>query len=385
MVLGDIADRKTAERVISSAGVARFGRIDTLHQQRRRIRRQAISTQYTQADYEAMLAVNLPGFFHITQLAIAEMEKRHSGHVVQITTSLIEHANSHVPSVLASLTKGGLSAATNTLAIEYAKSGIRVNAVAPGVIKTPMHPGRNTCAARQAAPAWPDGRDLGDCGRDPLSGIGRVRDGRDHPRGWRPKCGPLSRTSICLPASFVWGRHTIPQRQATTTSPVATGLRKASGRLGFSWRRTLAGIDWRKCCIPRRPIPRAGATAGCAVPTAASRSALSRPGALGHWHQPGAALRGRLVRVLRVGDGIRRAQHAKIALPANHAVDAELDLGPDGGAFSLAARLSVSLPGMERATAQRLIEATPPGSVLYSRATHGNVAIEMTLVLDQLA
>jgi len=87
-----------------------------------------------------MLAVNLAGFFHMTQLAIAEMEKRGSGHIVQITTSLIDHANSHVPSVLASLTKGGLDAATRSLAIEYAKRGIRVNAVAPGVIKTPMHP-----------------------------------------------------------------------------------------------------------------------------------------------------------------------------------------------------------------------------------------------------
>ena len=67
-------------------------------------------------------------------------EKRHSGHIVQLTTSLVKHANSRVPSVLASLTKGGLSAATKSLAIEYAKLGIRVNAVAPGVIKTPMHP-----------------------------------------------------------------------------------------------------------------------------------------------------------------------------------------------------------------------------------------------------
>ena len=86
-----------------------------------------------------MLGVNLTGFFHITQLAIAEMEKRHSGHVVQITTSLIEHANSNVPSVLASLTKGGLNAATKSLAIEFAGKGVRVNAVSPGVIKTPMH------------------------------------------------------------------------------------------------------------------------------------------------------------------------------------------------------------------------------------------------------
>jgi NAD(P)-dependent dehydrogenase (short-subunit alcohol dehydrogenase family) len=137
-VPGDIADRRTVERAISE-GLARFGHIDTL------INNAGVFigkpfTQYTEADYATMLGVNLTGFFHITQLAIAEMEKRHGGHVVQITTSLIEHANSQVPSVLASLTKGGLSAATRSLAIEYAKCGIRVNAVAPGVIKTPMHP-----------------------------------------------------------------------------------------------------------------------------------------------------------------------------------------------------------------------------------------------------
>ena len=86
-----------------------------------------------------MLGVNLNGFFRITQLAIAEMEKQGSGHVVQISTSLVDHANSNVPSVLASLTKGGLNAATKSLAIEYAKRGIRANAVALGIIKTPMH------------------------------------------------------------------------------------------------------------------------------------------------------------------------------------------------------------------------------------------------------
>jgi NAD(P)-dependent dehydrogenase (short-subunit alcohol dehydrogenase family) len=138
VVPGDIAERKTAERAISE-GLARFGRIDTL------INNAGIFiakpfTQYTEAEYAAVLGVNLSGFFHITQLAIAEMEKRRSGHVVQITTSLIEHPNSLVPSVLTSLTKGGLSAATKSLSIEYAKFGIRVNAVAPGVIKTPMHP-----------------------------------------------------------------------------------------------------------------------------------------------------------------------------------------------------------------------------------------------------
>jgi NAD(P)-dependent dehydrogenase (short-subunit alcohol dehydrogenase family) len=137
-VPGDIGDRRTAERAISE-GVARFGRIDTL------INNAGIFiakpfTQYTEADYAAIVAVNLTGFFHITQRAIAEMETRGGGHVVQVTTSLAEHAIEGVPSVLASLTKGGLNSATKSLAIEYAKRGIRVNAVAPGIIKTPMNP-----------------------------------------------------------------------------------------------------------------------------------------------------------------------------------------------------------------------------------------------------
>jgi NAD(P)-dependent dehydrogenase (short-subunit alcohol dehydrogenase family) len=137
-VPGDIADRKTAERVVHE-GMVQFGRIDTL------VNNAGIFiakpfTEYTQADYDRILAVNTSGFFHITQLAIAEMEKRGSGHVVQITTTLADLADSKVPAVLASLTKGGLNAATKALAIEYARRGIRVNAVAPGIIRTPLHP-----------------------------------------------------------------------------------------------------------------------------------------------------------------------------------------------------------------------------------------------------
>jgi NAD(P)-dependent dehydrogenase (short-subunit alcohol dehydrogenase family) len=137
-VSGDIADRKTAERAIIE-GVTRFGRIDTL------INNAGIFiakpfTEYTEADYEAYLGTNIAGFFHMTQLAIAEMEKQSSGHVVQISTSLVDNPIAGVPSVLASLTKGGLNSATRSLAIEYAKRGIRVNAIALGNIKTPMHP-----------------------------------------------------------------------------------------------------------------------------------------------------------------------------------------------------------------------------------------------------
>jgi NAD(P)-dependent dehydrogenase (short-subunit alcohol dehydrogenase family) len=136
-VAGDIADRRTAERAISD-GVSRFGRIDTL------VNNAGIFiskpfTQYTEADYAVYVGVNITGFFHFTQLAVAEMEKRGSGHIVQVTASVVDHALSAVPAVLASLTKGGLNASTKSLAIEYAKRGIRVNAVAPGIIKSPMH------------------------------------------------------------------------------------------------------------------------------------------------------------------------------------------------------------------------------------------------------
>jgi NAD(P)-dependent dehydrogenase (short-subunit alcohol dehydrogenase family) len=125
-------------RRVISEGVARFGQIDTP------VNNAGIYigkpfTEYTAEDYAAVMNVNMAGFYYITQLAIAEMEKRSSGHVVSVTTSIDQVAISGIYSVLAAMTKGGLNAATKSLAIEYAKKGIRVNAVAPGNIKTPMH------------------------------------------------------------------------------------------------------------------------------------------------------------------------------------------------------------------------------------------------------
>jgi NAD(P)-dependent dehydrogenase (short-subunit alcohol dehydrogenase family) len=136
-VAGDVADPKTAERIVSQA-LERFGRIDTV------VNNAGIFiakpfTDYTDEDYSNILSTNLNGFFNVTRRAAREMEKQGSGHIVQITTSLVDQGNSSVPSVLASLTKGGLNAATKSLEIEYAKKGIRVNAVSPGIIKTPMH------------------------------------------------------------------------------------------------------------------------------------------------------------------------------------------------------------------------------------------------------
>lgn len=135
---GDIADPQTAKLVIAE-GLDRFGRIDTL------VNNAGIFiskpfTAYTSEDFAAVLSVNISGFFHITQLAAAEMEKMGSGHIVQVTTSLVAHPISALPAALAALSKGGLGAVTRSLAIEYASRGIRVNAVSPGVIKTPMHP-----------------------------------------------------------------------------------------------------------------------------------------------------------------------------------------------------------------------------------------------------
>ncbi len=137
-VQGDITDRATAERVIAAA-LERFGRIDTLVNNAGIFLSKEF-TDFTEADYDAVLGVNVAGFFRISQLAVEQMLKQGGGHVVQITTSLVDHPNSNVPSVLASLSKGGLQAATKALAIEYASRNIRSNAVALGTIKTPMHP-----------------------------------------------------------------------------------------------------------------------------------------------------------------------------------------------------------------------------------------------------
>ena len=136
-VAGDIADAQTARRAVDQAR-DRFGRVDTL------INNAGIYigksfTEYTLDEYESITAVNLTGFFHITQLAIAEMVDRGGGHVVNVSTSLVDHPDKTRPAVLPALTKGGLVAASRSLAIEYASRGVRVNAVSLGVIKTPDH------------------------------------------------------------------------------------------------------------------------------------------------------------------------------------------------------------------------------------------------------
>jgi NAD(P)-dependent dehydrogenase (short-subunit alcohol dehydrogenase family) len=135
---GDIRDRATAQKVVAAAK-DRFGRIDTL------VNNAGVFVakpfiEYTQEDFDAVTGTNVTGVFHITQVVLAELLSRRSGHIVNISAALVDQPLASVPAGLAALTKGGLNALTQSLAIEVAKRGVRVNAVAPGIINTPMHP-----------------------------------------------------------------------------------------------------------------------------------------------------------------------------------------------------------------------------------------------------
>lgn len=159
VVDGDISEPSTADLIVNQA-IDHFGRIDTL------VNNAGIYiskpfVEYTAEDFRTIVGVNLTGFFLVTQRAIGEMLKRGSGHIVSITTTLVDYAMSDEPSVLVSLTKGGVAAATRSLAIEFAARGIRVNAVSPGVIQTPIHDPATYAAA---------------AARHPLGHVGHVSD-----------------------------------------------------------------------------------------------------------------------------------------------------------------------------------------------------------------
>ena len=135
-VEGDVSQPATAER-ITRAALERFGRIDTLVNNAGVFMSKPF-TEYTAADYALLTGVNLTGFFWLTQRVITEMLPRGGGHVVNISATVAEYSIHSSPSALTALTKGGLAAVTRSLAVEYASRGIRVNAVSPGVIQTPM-------------------------------------------------------------------------------------------------------------------------------------------------------------------------------------------------------------------------------------------------------
>ncbi|MCX6611774.1 MAG: SDR family NAD(P)-dependent oxidoreductase [Acidobacteria bacterium] len=137
IVEGDVAEPETGGR-LTQVAVERFGRMDVL------INNAGIFVpkpfvDYSQEEFERVVGTNLAGFFYVTQPALRQMLKQQSGHVLTITTTLDEQPVKGVNAGLTNLTKGGLNSVTGSLAIEYAEAGIRVNAIAAGIIDTPMH------------------------------------------------------------------------------------------------------------------------------------------------------------------------------------------------------------------------------------------------------
>jgi NAD(P)-dependent dehydrogenase (short-subunit alcohol dehydrogenase family) len=136
-IAGDIRDRATARKVVAAAK-DRFGRVDTLVNNAGLFVARPF-VEYTQEDFDAVIGTNVTGLFHMTQVVLAELLAQRRGHIVSITAALVDQPRASAPAGLTALSKGGLNALTKSLAIEVAKAGVRVNAVAPGAVKTPMH------------------------------------------------------------------------------------------------------------------------------------------------------------------------------------------------------------------------------------------------------
>lgn len=137
LVEGDVADPEVAARLVQTA-IDRFGRLDVLINNAGIFVPKAFE-DYTLADYQRVVATNLTGFFLATQNAVRAMKQQGSGHILNISTTLVDQPVVGVNAALTSITKGGLNAVTRGLAMELAASNIRVNAIAPGIIDTPMH------------------------------------------------------------------------------------------------------------------------------------------------------------------------------------------------------------------------------------------------------
>jgi NAD(P)-dependent dehydrogenase (short-subunit alcohol dehydrogenase family) len=150
LVDGDVAKKSTAEKVVQAA-MERFGRVDLL------VNNAGIYigkpfTEYTEEDFTGMVNTNVASFFFMTQQVIPPMRKQKSGHVVNIATTLTEHPNVGAPAAMAVLTKSPMPAVSRELALEYAKEGIRVNTVSPGVVNTPMHAKDNPENLKELSP-----------------------------------------------------------------------------------------------------------------------------------------------------------------------------------------------------------------------------------------
>jgi NAD(P)-dependent dehydrogenase (short-subunit alcohol dehydrogenase family) len=138
LVEGNIGEASTAAKIATTA-MSNFGSIDGVVNNAG-IFFQKPFTEYTLADFERLSVTNLVGYIYITQLAVKQMlTQKTGGSVIAVTTAMVEHPIAGIKASVAMITKGGLEAITRSLAMEYAKEGIRFNAVAPGIVDTPMH------------------------------------------------------------------------------------------------------------------------------------------------------------------------------------------------------------------------------------------------------
>lgn len=137
LVDGDIGEPSTAANIVDTA-VSRFGAIDVLINNAGIFLPKAF-TEYTTEDFDALVSTTLAGFLYVSQLAVKQMLRQKSGSIINISTTLVDQPIAGVGAAVQIMLKGALNAVTRALATEYAKDGIRVNTIAPGVINTPMH------------------------------------------------------------------------------------------------------------------------------------------------------------------------------------------------------------------------------------------------------
>jgi NAD(P)-dependent dehydrogenase (short-subunit alcohol dehydrogenase family) len=150
LVDGDVSKQETAIKT-TEAAIAHFGSIDVLVNNAGIFRTKPF-TEFTTEDFNALVSINLLGFVYMTQLTVKQMLKQKSGNVVTITAALADQPVAGENASVSMITKGGLNTVTRSLAIEYAKEGIRFNAVAPGVVDTPLHQDESRDSLRKFQP-----------------------------------------------------------------------------------------------------------------------------------------------------------------------------------------------------------------------------------------
>ena len=161
LVKGDIGDETTAEKIAATA-ISSFGSIDHVVNNAGIFKAKPF-TEYSAKDFRSFVSTNLDGFIFVTQLAVKQMLSQGTGgSVTTITAALADNPISGVPASIPMITKGGLNAVTLSLASEYAKQGIRFNAIAPGVVDTPMHHNDDKAVLKSLNPmsALPEAKDV---------------------------------------------------------------------------------------------------------------------------------------------------------------------------------------------------------------------------------